>query len=1189
MHAAPASTPKSVSRRPSRTKTLAADPADSLLPSEIPGPGRLAAAFRTPSEPYYSLDTSLDGSGSKRRKLERACDFCRRRKTKCDGPKMHGSRCTNCIQNGRECTYVEVSKPRGPPKAYVQQLEDRVEKIEALLRRLRPEVDFSKELGPPIPRDSWKTDSPVAQPSLLRQASQSFHHSPKSSLVPPTPSLSVPGGAGVAAPYPGSGPVTITLTHMPSRETIQSLRRPSTSDEDEVSSASSSDTEDYGELSLIRNMENLSIKPLEHDNEKEPDGQWRFHGKSSSFKLINAARKLQQGASSADGNEGATPPPLGANRRPYFWQTPPYETILPKPKSEVLALIKAQFPPDDLAKSLADAYFEVMNAHFPVVHRPTFDRQLRVRLHERDVWFGCLCMTVFGMGSRWSKDPRVLTLPEDYPEGKVPESTSPLWGSAGWKYVHVAVEIQRTSYGVLLAPCLFEVQSYHLIALFLRSSSFYSDAWTFVNLGIRKAQDVGAHRRRVYGRTRTVEDELWKRTYWALISFDHIGSMILGRPCGSRDEDCDLEFPLEVDDEYWEHENPNLMFRQPAGKLCQVMFFTSWLKLTQIAAFALRTLYALGSAKVPLGLIGARWQEETLGRLNHALGVWVEEVPEHLRWNPDMEHPLFANQATVLVTTYYMVQILVHRPFIPVPSAVNSFAGFHTTRRHSLVDRPDFPWTCLSICTNAAKASAEIMETNAKKQRVTNMTSTANACYICAGVLLVHVWILRSMEKAEGPRTSPERKQMFAERMVDLMDSLQKLMDRLEEIAPSMEIARDWLEQIRESLPPPASQETPSPDMLPTQVQHPISNDRYYGTDDRSYPSSLTPENPSIHYSPDFTGYEFHRASPPEHYDSYQGYSVLNTSYHTQSINPTTPLPPYESGSSLANALYPFNPAQSWEPPRTEVSQARTQAPLPQQLNQSYSSQSRGSVGSLGSSNEGSPLVVPSQLDQVRRMSGPVPGPLRHQHANRRVSMDSRSYEDMRAAYTSTSTLLIEQPGRNVLYERIPTPPIVFYQQAHHAVTRSTTDSTVLIKREPSSGSLAEAYQQYQSIHAGNASSVGSVRQSPPQMCTGTTGMGGYTQSQPPQREVAESQAGANRGYQTDNAWRDYNVSASRAAKRPRDAEFDLLSSSSRASSAMPQSEPTFLREEGTLHALIGRDLGGLIPEYYRAPPPAPR
>ena len=35
-----------------------------------------------------------------------------------------------------------------------------------------------------------------------------------------------------------------------------------------------------------------------------------------------------------------------------------------------------------------------------------------------------------------------------------------------------------------------------------------------LSLGIRMAQDVGAHRKKMYSATPTVEQELWKRAWW---------------------------------------------------------------------------------------------------------------------------------------------------------------------------------------------------------------------------------------------------------------------------------------------------------------------------------------------------------------------------------------------------------------------------------------------------------------------------------------------------------------------------------------------------------------------------------------------------------------------------------------------------------------------------------------------------
>ncbi len=75
-----------------------------------PDPSNASSAALQFSAAYsYAVDSSAEGNGSKKRKVERACDFCRRRKARCDGPRMPDNVCSNCITNARSCTYLCVS------------------------------------------------------------------------------------------------------------------------------------------------------------------------------------------------------------------------------------------------------------------------------------------------------------------------------------------------------------------------------------------------------------------------------------------------------------------------------------------------------------------------------------------------------------------------------------------------------------------------------------------------------------------------------------------------------------------------------------------------------------------------------------------------------------------------------------------------------------------------------------------------------------------------------------------------------------------------------------------------------------------------------------------------------------------------------------------------------------------------
>ena len=89
----------------------------------------------------------------------------------------------------------------------------------------------------------------------------------------------------------------------------------------------------------------------------------------------------------------------------------------------------------------------------------------------------------------------------------------------------------------LFASSTRDVTRAQLIGQYFRGTVAQHGSWFYLSVGVLKAQDVGVHRRKIYGRKPTVEEELWKRAYWHLVAFDRIGSMLIGRPCCSREEE----------------------------------------------------------------------------------------------------------------------------------------------------------------------------------------------------------------------------------------------------------------------------------------------------------------------------------------------------------------------------------------------------------------------------------------------------------------------------------------------------------------------------------------------------------------------------------------------------------------------------------------------------------------------------
>lgn len=73
--------------------------------------------------------------------------------------------------------------------------------------------------------------------------------------------------------------------------------------------------------------------------------------------------------------------------------------------------------------------------------------------------------------------------------------------------------------------------------MYLRHYLPQGPAWGFNSIGIRKALDVGIHRKKLYEKDPNAKDELWKRALWTMVGFDCEGSVDVGRSCAMREEE----------------------------------------------------------------------------------------------------------------------------------------------------------------------------------------------------------------------------------------------------------------------------------------------------------------------------------------------------------------------------------------------------------------------------------------------------------------------------------------------------------------------------------------------------------------------------------------------------------------------------------------------------------------------------
>jgi len=188
---------------------------------------------------------------------------------------------------------------------------------------------------------------------------------------------------------------------------------------------------------------------------------------------------------------------------------------------------------------LVNLYFKHFNVELPLLHRPTFERELASDLHVRDGQFGATVLLVCALGAKYSDDPRVLLSEEDvrrrYMGEGGPEHVSTAY-SNGWKWFepawlamnHHLVFARATLYelqyhAVRLPFCLhtwllIDPPFHKLVTQYLRGTSIAS--WLIAGIGIRLAQDLGIHRRRplTFSPPSSVEqqqqEELLKRAMW---------------------------------------------------------------------------------------------------------------------------------------------------------------------------------------------------------------------------------------------------------------------------------------------------------------------------------------------------------------------------------------------------------------------------------------------------------------------------------------------------------------------------------------------------------------------------------------------------------------------------------------------------------------------------------------------------
>ncbi|KAK7020559.1 Zn(2)-C6 fungal-type domain-containing protein [Favolaschia claudopus] len=470
----------------------------------------------------------------------------------------------------------------------------------------------------------------------------------------------------------------------------------------------------------------------------------RFFGKSSGIYFVQAAWDFKSSVPQAMTHNSDVPLP---KRRDEFWE--PAKWVYPTPGDDDQP--QYQFPPSDLIPDLVDLYFTQFNCYHPILHRPTFERKLKDHLHLQDHRFAATLLLVCSLGGKCSDDPRVFL-----------DSGADRKRTGGWKWHSQVRVIPRH---LIYKPNLYELQAIALSSLFLLTVSPLV-AWNQIGFGLRRAQDVGAHRSMKQS-VPTPEHEQWKRVFWVLVCLDWFSGAAAGRPFATQAQDTDQEKPYACDDEYWELPEPH-RFRQPKDKPAEICYFICYAKLLEIQASVINAIYSPGG---PVDLFGRQRSSDVANivAFDSQLNSWFLDIPPHLVWDPDRKNRLHLKQSAFLHTAFYLAQILVHRPFITVSTEITRSAELPS----------------LAICTNAARSCSRIIQTlnELEIEAHQNMLLPASTS---ATVLLLNIWntkrnsgVARNMDKEMADvlncrkmLSSAEERYQAAGRSVDVLDRL---------------------------------------------------------------------------------------------------------------------------------------------------------------------------------------------------------------------------------------------------------------------------------------------------------------------------------------------------------------------------------------------------------------------------------
>lgn len=626
-----------------------------------------------------------------RKRSSRACDQCRKTKSKCE-PSGAAGTCKSCTIAGNTCTFLGPSYKRGPPKGYIQAIEQRWHQVESLLgavlscpdTRVRQVIadirqdDLAREILNRVDTGPFGPSGRLSQPAgatkedffacIFRSNEASARDSPRSrrqsrisreivsssrdntlSTIPTSEwqdrlSASLTRGAvghhGLSPAYNINGAplqqrrrLDVPSTSGPRQPNWNEMYTMDALSDSEGTDESTGPDTAFGQLSLDENQE------------------VRYHGKVSGLHLLGRSSRLD---SRHEGGIWKLPMArFWPSAKPNAMPVPPVEGVV------------VNLPSLVVQDHLVDLYFTYAHPVFPVIHKGRF-------LREYSEWKQNSNPTTpeAARGTPYYGNPEpsqnltkllllaIFAIAARYLDDNPATSIDAMWEAGNDYLAQARAALAQVYHSSRATTC----QALLLLGHREFGIGSMEQGWLYIGMAIRMAQDLGLNRAadnwQLHGRKMfsLEENQVRKHIWWGCCIADKYTSVYMGRPVsiGEGDFDTLLPDPAEYDED-------------TPGDLATLQYISTPLTMSCFRAAA--TLSVLIGSIVtmiyPVRSTGRGSRRAVLHSLESRLDQWYIDLPDDLRYDPASKRNTPPLAVLFIHIQYWSAVLLLHRAFIP--------------------------------------------------------------------------------------------------------------------------------------------------------------------------------------------------------------------------------------------------------------------------------------------------------------------------------------------------------------------------------------------------------------------------------------------------------------------------------------------------------------------------------------------